>query len=61
MQIIQILKKTEDGKLKLMVVKNLENFIVISTPDVLLICPRDEKQIKAITADLAINNLSDYL
>ncbi|MBE6245212.1 MAG: mannose-1-phosphate guanylyltransferase [Bacteroidales bacterium] len=48
-------------KEKLIVVKNLENFVVISTPDVLLVCPRDEKQLKAITADLAINNLSDYL
>ena len=54
-----IVASTEKGKL--MVVKNLENYIVISTPDVLLICPKDEKQIKAITADLAINNLSDYL
>lgn len=54
-----ILASTE--KDKLVVVKNLENYVVISTDDVLLICPRDEKQIKAITADLAINNLSKYL
>ena len=54
-----IVASTENGKL--VVVKNLENFVVISTPDVLLVCPRDEKQLKAITADLAINNLSDYL
>ena len=48
-------------KEKLMVVKGLEYFIVINTPDVLLVCPRDEKQIKAITADLAIGNLGEYL
>ncbi len=46
---------------KLMVIKGLENFIVINTPDVLLVCPRDEKQIKAITADLAIGNLGEFL
>ncbi|MBO6222508.1 MAG: mannose-1-phosphate guanylyltransferase [Bacteroidales bacterium] len=46
---------------KLMVVKGLENFIVISTSDVLLVCPRDEKQIKAVTADLAINNFGEYM
>lgn len=54
-----IVASTEKGKL--VVVKNLENYVVISTPDVLLVCPRDEKQLKAITAELAINNLSEYL
>jgi hypothetical protein len=44
-----------------LVVKGLENYIVVSTRDVLLVCPRDEKLIKALTADLAINNFGDYL
>ncbi|MBR4802712.1 MAG: mannose-1-phosphate guanylyltransferase [Bacteroidales bacterium] len=54
-----IVVSAEKGKL--VVVKGLEKFVVISTDDVLLVCPRDEKTIKAITADLAINNLSKYL
>ena len=29
---------------KLIVAKGLENFIVVDTPDALLICPRDEEQ-----------------
>ena len=48
-------------KNKLVVLNDLENYIVISTDDVLLVCPRDEKKIKALTADLAIHNLSQYL
>lgn len=54
-----VIATTEKGKL--IVVKNLENYIIISTDDVLLVCPRDEKQIKAITAELAMNNLTEYL
>ncbi len=46
---------------KLMVVKGLKNFIVITTDDVLLICPRDEKQIKALTADLKLNKFGEYM
>ena len=54
-----IVVTTEKGKL--MVVRGLENFIVISTDDVLLVCPRDEKQIKALSAELAINNFGEYM
>lgn len=46
---------------KLMVVKGMENFMIISTKDVLLVCPRDEKEFKALTAELTINNLSKYM
>lgn len=45
---------------KLMVVKGLKNYMVISTKDVLLICPRNEKDFKAALADLGANNLSQY-
>lgn len=53
-----ILVTNEGGKL--VVVKGLENFMVISTKDVLLVCPRDEKAHKGLLADLAINNLSKF-
>lgn len=45
---------------KLVVVKGLENYMVISTKDVLLVCPRGDKALKGILADLTINNLSDF-
>ena len=50
-----------DEKDKLVVVKGMENYMIISTKDVLLVCPRDEKEFKALTAELAINNLSKYM
>ena len=47
--------RTYDGKM--LVIKGLENFIVIDEPDVLLICPKDsEQEIKQITTDLKNNN-----
>ena len=45
---------------KLVVVKGLKKYMVISTKDVLLICPRNEKDVKAALADLGANNLIQY-
>ena len=45
---------------KLMVVKGLDNYMVISTKDVLLVCPRDEQSIKAALADLGANDLAKF-
>ena len=45
---------------KLVVVKGLQNYMVISTKDVLLVCPRDEKGFKEIFTDLAVKDLSKY-
>jgi mannose-1-phosphate guanylyltransferase len=46
---------------KLLVVRGLDNFMVIDEKDVLLICPHDEKVLKDILAELAIEEQSKYL
>ena len=41
---------------KLLVVKGLENYLVVDTPDALLICPRDETQFRQLFNDIAHNH-----
>lgn len=53
-----IIASTEDNKL--MAIKGLENFIVINTPDVLMICPRDEVRFKNMITDLAVNDKTKF-
>jgi len=45
---------------KLMVIKGLENYMVIDTDSVLLVCPRDEKKFKEIMADLQLQDLKRF-
>ena len=47
-------------KKKLMAVKGLKNFIVIDTPDALLICPKDEAKLGRISTLLALPEYEDY-
>ncbi|MBO4572122.1 MAG: mannose-1-phosphate guanylyltransferase [Bacteroidales bacterium] len=54
-----IIREDNDGKL--VVVRGLENFLVIDTPDALMICPKDDAAVKEIVADLSINDKSKYL
>jgi len=50
------------GNKKLMVLQGLENFIVVDTPDVLLICKRDkEQEIKDYVAEVRRNVGDEYL
>ena len=51
----------EDNEGKLVVVRGLENFLVIDTPDALMICPKDDAMVKEIVADLSIHDKSKYL
>jgi mannose-1-phosphate guanylyltransferase len=46
---------------KLIVVRGLEDFMVIDEQDVLLICPNDDKVVKDILAEIAIEEQSKYL
>ncbi|MGN0191519.1 MAG: hypothetical protein ACI39U_07690, partial [Candidatus Cryptobacteroides sp.] len=39
---------------KLLAIKGLDNFIVVDTPDVLLICPKDDKSVKELLSTLAM-------
>ena len=50
------------GNKKLMVLQGLEDFIVVDTPDVLLICKRDkEQEIKDYVAEVRRNVGDEYL
>ncbi len=49
-------------KEKLVVIKGLENFIVIDTPDALMIYPKNEEQeIKTLTEELKAKKMTKYL
>lgn len=54
-----ILLSTENEKL--MVVKGLDNYMVVNTEDVLMICPRTEGKFKEVMADLAANEKSKFM
>lgn len=53
-----ILVSSEDDKL--VAVSGLENYIVINTPDVLMICPRDEAHLKDITSRLGLPEFEEF-
>ena len=45
---------------KLLAVRGLEDFMVIDTEDVLMICPRDESKLKDFLSQLAMPEFEDY-
>lgn len=45
---------------KLVAVRGLENYMVIDTPDVLLICPRGDKEFKDFIAEIAMPEYEKY-
>ena len=45
---------------KLTAIKGLENYIVINTDDVLLICPRDDEKFQSFLSELAMPEFGDY-
>lgn len=47
-------------KNKLMMIKGLEDFIVVNTDDVLLICPRDDKQYKELVNSTRMPGYDKY-
>lgn len=51
----------EDKSGKLIVVKGLENYIVIDTDDVLMICPKEDKSVKEIVAEITAKEKTKYL
>lgn len=53
-----IIVSKEKGKL--VVVKGLENYMVINTDDVLMVCPRDEVKFKEVITDLPLNDLNRF-
>lgn len=49
-----------EKKGKLLAINGLENMLVINTPDVLMICPRDEDKIKEYLSELAMPEYEEY-
>ena len=49
-----------DGEEKLIVVSGLDNFMVVNTPDMMVVCPRDESSLKTLFAELPIKGLGKY-
>lgn len=49
-----------EEKEKLIVVKNLDNFMIINTDDVLMICPREEAVFKSIIADVPLKDFNKF-
>ncbi len=45
---------------KLVVVKGLENFMIVNTDDVLMICPRDEVSFKNIIMELPLKDFNNF-
>ena len=45
---------------KLVAISGLENFIVVDTDDVLMICPRDDSQVKELIANIAMPEYEKY-
>lgn len=48
------------GGKKLVVVKDLDNFIVVDTKDVLMICPRDDAKLKEIISNIGLPKYENY-
>lgn len=51
----------EGDRRKLVVVKGLQDYMVIDTDDALMICPRDDAAVKEILVDLAVKDKESYL
>lgn len=45
---------------KLVVVKGLDNYIVVDTDDVLLICPKDESSVKQVITETSLGDFTKY-
>ena len=54
-----IIQEQNDGKL--VVVRGLENYMVIDLEDVLMICPKDDAAVKEIVAELSIKEKNRFL
>ena len=54
-----LIREKKSGKL--VVVRGLEDFLVIDTDDVLMICPRNDKYVKEFVTDLAAREKNRYL
>lgn len=49
---------TQSGKL--VVMSGMENFVVVDTGEVLMICPRDDKKLKELISNIAMPGFEEY-
>ncbi len=49
-----------EGEQKVVIASELDNFMIINTDDLLVICPRDESAYKTLFAELPLNGLGKY-
>ena len=54
------LRDEAEEKKKLVAINGLDNFIVIDTEDVLLICPKDDRRFKDFIAEIAMPEYEKY-
>ena len=47
-------------KKKLVAVKGLEDYMIVDTEDVLLICPKDDKKFKEFISEIAMPEFEKY-
>jgi mannose-1-phosphate guanylyltransferase len=50
-----------EDKNKLIAIKGLKDFLVINTPDALMICPRNEKTVKQLIIDISLSKEERFL
>lgn len=50
-----------NNKDKLVVARNLDNYLIVDTDDVLMICPKEDVIVKDIVTELALNEKNEYL
>jgi mannose-1-phosphate guanylyltransferase len=55
-----ILVITPDRKKKMVVIKGLEDFMIIDTDDALVICPKDDKKFKELISGIAMPEFEKY-
>ncbi|MBQ3607402.1 MAG: mannose-1-phosphate guanylyltransferase [Bacteroidales bacterium] len=51
---------TPDRKKKMVVIKGLEDFMIIDTDDALVICPKDDKKFKELISGIAMPEFEKY-
>ena len=51
---------TTDRKKKMVTINGLEDFMIIDTDDVLVICPKDDKKFKEFISGIAMPEFEKY-
>lgn len=60
-----LLQETSDSIIyssghKLLAIKGLDNYVIMDTKNVLMICPRDDRQLKEITSNIGLKEFEEF-